>query len=725
MPGTSGDAIEDQIFGQVRPGVQNNPTYRRYPVIAVKLPFAAARVRARLESAIADIHPWWRRMVIDGDLERLPRTEMLALAGEGARRFEHVMRPHTLAALLCQSLYEQIRVLSEKAGKPGLEIELVTGYGDMAETDVVADLWEVSRDRLTLDEFVGRHGYHGPSEGELSSQTWRENRTPLHSLLVAYREMDESRAPRLVEAKRGEERVRAEKELIAALPAARRAPARLILRLAAKLIPLRGSGKSAFLQCTDVARAVARTYGNQLADEGVIERPEDIFMLTLDELQDSPPPADIRDRVAERRAIEADYRSTDVPDLWDGDARADAGQLRRRGRGRRTGHGHPGEPRRGHRQGASDPRPGGRRAARARRGPRLQDDRPELGVDDDARLGAGDRHRRPDQPRRDRRARARHPVRDRDPERDRRDPHRRPSRGERGEGRGQGAGIQLMRETTPTEATESTFSGANGLEIFWREWLPAAIPRAVVVIAHGVGEHSGRYGHVAADLTAHGYAVYALDHRGHGLSEGDRCVIDRLERAVEDIGTLIAMARERHRGKRAILLGHSMGGCLSIAYAVRRQDEIDALVLSAPVAVLESASAAMRLIARLLSSVVPRLGVFPVDTDAISTDPAVVRDYENDPLVHHGKIPVRTLAELTSEIETFPERVPTLRLPLLCLHGAEDTLVPPEASRMVEREAGSASKRLVFYPGMRHEILNEPDQEKVLTDIRAWLDEVD
>ncbi|HEX6388099.1 MAG TPA: PEP-utilizing enzyme [Solirubrobacteraceae bacterium] len=316
MPGTNGDAIEEQIFGQVRPGVTNEPTYRRYPAFAAKAPVAAARVAARLRAATADIDPWWRHSV--GGEQRLGRAGAQALAAEAARRFEDVMRPHTLAALLCQALYEQVRVLAERAGKPGLELSLVTGYGDMAETEVVADLWDVSRDRLELDEFVVRHGYHGPAEGELSATTWRMRRDPLEPLISAYRAMGEERSPRRVEAERGQERARAEAELLGALPRLRRAPARLVLSLAARLIPLRGTGKAAFLQCVDTMRVAARAYGTELAEDGTFERPEDVFMLTLPELLAPVPRADLPELVQQRRAIEADYRTTDVPDLWEG-----------------------------------------------------------------------------------------------------------------------------------------------------------------------------------------------------------------------------------------------------------------------------------------------------------------------------------------------------------------------------------------------------------------------
>jgi acylglycerol lipase len=139
--------------------------------------------------------------------------------------------------------------------------------------------------------------------------------------------------------------------------------------------------------------------------------------------------------------------------------------------------------------------------------------------------------------------------------------------------------------------------------------------------------------------------------------------------------------------------------------------------------VLDGATPVQRLTAPVLSALVPRLGVWGVDADAISTDPAVVRAYEEDPLIDHGKIPVRTLAEMSKAIETFPERLPSLRVPLLSLHGEDDTLVPPSGSELVNELAGSASKRLVTYPGLRHEILNEPEQQTVLDDIRRWLAE--
>ena len=273
------------------------------------------------------------------------------------------------------------------------------------------------------------------------------------------------------------------------------------------------------------------------------------------------------------------------------------------------------------------------------------------------------------------------------------------------------------------EPTKSgTFPGEAGVEIHWQCWLPAEKPRAVVVIAHGVSEHADRYSHVAARLVKDGYAAYALDHRGHGRSGGKRAVVDRLARAVADLDTLIGMARAEQPDVKLFLLGHSMGGAISLEYAIEHQDRIDGLVLSAPAAALEAANPLELAAGRVLSVVAPNAGVFPVDSSTISRDPEVVRAYDEDPMVFHRKLPARTVSELAGAIKTFPERTPGLELPLLVMVGTADELVPPEASHMVHDRAGSDDKRLISYPGLYHEILNEPEQDQVMDDLVAWLD---
>jgi alpha-beta hydrolase superfamily lysophospholipase len=265
---------------------------------------------------------------------------------------------------------------------------------------------------------------------------------------------------------------------------------------------------------------------------------------------------------------------------------------------------------------------------------------------------------------------------------------------------------------------EGTFAGAGGVEIYWQSWTPAGTPRASVVIAHGGSEHSGRYGYVVERLVAAGFAVSALDHRGHGKSGGPRAVIDSFDRALEDIDTLVSRA-----GAPVFLLGHSVGGCFALAYALRRQAKLAGLVLSSPVAAIEAAPLPLRMIARTLSVVAPRTGVVPIDNDGISRDPDEVRRYAEDPLVFHGKLPARTVTVLVDAVGSFPARVGELHVPLLIVHGEADRIVPIAGSEMVAAGAGSEDLTFKRYPGAFHELFNEPlgERTQALDDLEAWL----
>jgi len=302
---------------------------------------------------------------------------------------------------------------------------------------------------------------------------------------------------------------------------------------------------------------------------------------------------------------------------------------------------------------------------------------------------------------------------------------------------------------------DGRFTGTGGVEIYWQAWRPAEA-RAVVVIAHGAGEHSRRYEHVARRLVDAGYAVYALDHRGHGLSKGRRALVDRMDRVIADVRTLVGRAAAENPGRPLFLLGHSMGGTIGIAFAARHQQDLAGLALSGPVAVLEAASPALRVIASVLSTLTPGLGVFAVDASLVSRDPEVivrrgepkapltetrsafmryrgqgheiavplpVRAYREDPLVFHGKLPARTVAELAAAVGRFPAEVPTIRLPLLVMHGTEDALAPVAGATMVHERAASGDKTLKLYEGLYHEILNEPERQTVLDDLLSWLDD--
>jgi len=258
--------------------------------------------------------------------------------------------------------------------------------------------------------------------------------------------------------------------------------------------------------------------------------------------------------------------------------------------------------------------------------------------------------------------------------------------------------------------------------IYWQSWLPDGDPKAVVVLSHGVSEHSARYAHVGLALSHAGYALYALDHRGHGRSDGDRANIERMEYLVADLLTMVETAASQHGGGKPFLLGHSMGGCVATAFALEHQDAIRGLLLSAPAVDITAASSVERVMGRLTSAVAPNLGVFKVDPEGVSRDPEVVRAYVEDPFVFHRKLPARTVSEIVSAVDEMPDRLDTITLPILIMHGSADPIIPLAASRMIDEGVGSADKTLIVYDGLYHEILNEPEQDRVLADIIGWLD---
>lgn len=271
---------------------------------------------------------------------------------------------------------------------------------------------------------------------------------------------------------------------------------------------------------------------------------------------------------------------------------------------------------------------------------------------------------------------------------------------------------------------ELQLPGCQDTALFAQAWLPERDPRAVVVISHGLAEHGGRYLEVAARLVASDYAVYALDHRGHGRSGGPRANIGRFAYLVSDLGTFAGRAQREHPGAPVFLLGHSMGGAVALACALRYKGSLKALALSAPaLAAGEVVSSFKRLTLRLLSWLAPNAGALTLPATAISRDPAVVEAYEQDPLVFRGAVPARTIVELLQAMAAFPASAPELRIPVLVQHGTADSLVPLAATRPVYDLLGQPQARtLRYYDGLFHEVYNEPERDRVIADLAAWIE---
>lgn len=271
--------------------------------------------------------------------------------------------------------------------------------------------------------------------------------------------------------------------------------------------------------------------------------------------------------------------------------------------------------------------------------------------------------------------------------------------------------------------SESTFtSSLDGLSIYRQSWLPDGEARAVILLFHGLGEHSGRYAHVAEVLTAAGYAVHALDHRGHGRSEGTRTFVKRYDEFQADISQFRDMVESEHPALPVVVLGHSMGGNLAMGHVLDHQAGVKALVLSGPALQLGDSLPKWQVgILLFIARIAPKLRPQGLDSSTISRDAKVVEAYRSDPLVYTGKISAGLGAALIRAMRSFPPRYASLRLPMLLLHGTHDLLADIGGTRELERMAVNAQVTSHYYEGLYHEVFNEPEQAQVLADLTTWL----
>lgn len=276
---------------------------------------------------------------------------------------------------------------------------------------------------------------------------------------------------------------------------------------------------------------------------------------------------------------------------------------------------------------------------------------------------------------------------------------------------------------TALRRIESHFEASDGLRLFRRSWLPGSPARAVVLV-HGYAEHSGRYEELGAWLAERGAAVHAYDQRGHGRSQGLRCHVGSFSEFLDDLGRMLDLVKEEHAGLPATLVGHSMGGLVTLAFLAERQPLVSSAVVSGPALSLGAVSPLRVAAARLLKRFWPTLSMGSgLDPQGLSRDPEVVRRYVEDPLV------VRTMtASLGAELLAAGPRTLAeagrVAVPLLLMHGEEDPLCDVAASRAYFAGVKSAGSALRTYPGLRHEIFNEPERHRVYEDLWSWLEEL-
>ncbi|MDF2695849.1 MAG: Lysophospholipase, partial [Labilithrix sp.] len=267
---------------------------------------------------------------------------------------------------------------------------------------------------------------------------------------------------------------------------------------------------------------------------------------------------------------------------------------------------------------------------------------------------------------------------------------------------------------------EEMFQGKGGLNLHARIWRPDGDARAVVVIVHGFKAHSGLYEWPAEQMVKRGLAVYALDLRGHGKSEGERLYVDKMMDYVDDVNRLVALAKAREPGCPVFVLGHSAGGVISCVYALEHQKEIAGLICESFAHEVPAPDFALAIL-KGVSYIAPHAHVLNLENKFFSRDAGFVAAMTSDPLIEQVGYPAHTVAEMVRADERLKREFPLITLPVFILHGTEDRVTMPHGSERFNELGGSEDKTFKLYEGHYHDLLNDVGKERVLADIIEWI----
>jgi alpha-beta hydrolase superfamily lysophospholipase len=279
----------------------------------------------------------------------------------------------------------------------------------------------------------------------------------------------------------------------------------------------------------------------------------------------------------------------------------------------------------------------------------------------------------------------------------------------------------MPETTTTTAAEEGTLKRAGGFNIFFRAWRPKNPPRAVVLIVPGFNSHSGYYFWVAEQLVSAGFAVYAVDLRGRGKSDGERFYIQTFGDYVQDVDSVVAFARSREAGLPFYVLGHSAGGVVACMYTLDHQQDLAGLICESFAFQVPAPDFALAVF-KGLAHLAPHAHVLHLKNEDFSRDPKVVEAMNNDPLIAHETQPTQTLAEMVRADERLKDGFSRITLPVLILHGTQDKATKPSGSQLFYDTVGSRDKTLKLYDGHYHDLLNDTGKEVVMADIKGWLE---
>jgi acylglycerol lipase len=261
---------------------------------------------------------------------------------------------------------------------------------------------------------------------------------------------------------------------------------------------------------------------------------------------------------------------------------------------------------------------------------------------------------------------------------------------------------------------------SDGLRLSYRMWRPDLTTRGVVAIVPGFNSHSGYYAWVAEQLVAQGLAVYAVDLRGRGQSEGERFYVQRFEDYVNDVNEFVTLAKSHEPGLPVYLLGHSAGGVVACLYAVSHQEDLAGLISESFAFKIPAPDFALAVF-KGLAHLAPHAHILHLKNEDFSRDPAIVEMMNRDALIDNEKQPTDTLAAMVRADELLEKSFASLRLPVLILHGTNDKATKPSGSQQFFDTVGSVDKTLKLYEGGYHDLLNDTDRDQVMADITSWI----
>ena len=273
-------------------------------------------------------------------------------------------------------------------------------------------------------------------------------------------------------------------------------------------------------------------------------------------------------------------------------------------------------------------------------------------------------------------------------------------------------------------AREHSFQSVEGFTIFYREWLPESQDiLGIVFISHGLGEHSGRYRHVAAEFTGAGFVCFGIDHRGHGLSGGLRAYIPDGELPIDDLDRLYRKVRTDYPRLPALLVGHSMGSLIGLGFALRYPKRLRGIALTGVPLHGEFRQPSWLISLCLWAArFIPKIRLSPPGSPTVLTgDDTVLEEWWDDPMVDKGMWRIGTSAALVKLARQISQSAQEISLPLLVLHGSDDHLAPATGARFLAENVGSSDVTLKIYDGLRHELVNEVNRDEIISTLREWL----